>query len=315
MKTGSDNKNSYFAVSISIPSLILEYDKLDQVDTEFDLILSAMQASSYVSRFERLDKKKIIYVFGTTRRKRKGQLIRLCEKFLKSFDCAVDALTKSNFTKVIDELKNNQSYKNNIDPSISNRYRGLDIKLFNDRKNWYEWQSTLYDKLFLKGGTFKVPDPRKIIFILDQEGNCGKSSFFKWLYFNHPQDIGRITYGTSSQLRSSVLNIGPKKLYIVDLPRTKGKEDRIEELLSVGEDLKSGAITSNMRGHGATLLMEPPHVIFSSNYVIDQNALSEDRWESYEIIKNNKKLKDITKKLKRSNKRSKLERSLGKELN
>ena len=159
-----------------------------------------------------------------------------------------------------------------------------------------------FDLLFLKTGEVRQPDPRKILFLLDTIGNVGKSSFFKYLYFKNPTSIGRVTYGSASQLRSSFINNRTKKIYIVDLPRTKGKEDRIEEILSTIEDAKNGMISSNMYGVGTTLLMEPPHIIVSSNYVIDQNALSEDRWESYEIQKASKKLKNVIEALKRNQK-------------
>ena len=46
-----------------------------------------------------------------------------------------------------------------------------------------------------------------------------------------------------------------------------------------------------MYGSGRTLLMEPPHIIVSSNYNLDYNLLSEDRWEVYEI--SDKKLKKV----------------------
>ena len=121
-----------------------------------------------------------------------------------------------------------------------------------------------------------------------KKGNSGKSSFFKWLYFKHNEAIGRIGYGSASQLRSSAVNIGKKKLYIVDLARSKSKDDRQEDLLSVLEDLKSGLVTNAMYGSGRTLMMEPPHIIVSSNYVLKYELLSEDRWEVYQITKSNK---------------------------
>lgn len=37
-------------------------------------------------------------------------------------------------------------------------------------------------------------------------------------------------------------------------------------------------------GSGETMLMDPPHVIISSNYLFDSdNNLSKDRWKVYEI--------------------------------
>ena len=53
--------------------------------------------------------------------------------------------------------------------------------------------------------------------IRDKDGKKGKSSFVKWLYYNHPLDIARLSFGTASQLRSAVFNMGRRKCYIIDL--------------------------------------------------------------------------------------------------
>ena len=76
------------------------------------------------------------------------------------------------------------------------------------------------------------------------KGNSGKSSFFKWLYLQNSDLIGRITFGSSSQLRSIITKLGPKKIYIIDL-------------LSAIEDLKTGFVINSMYGEGRTLIMEP----------------------------------------------------------
>lgn len=67
---------------------------------------------------------------------------------------------------------------------------------------------------------------------------------------------------------------------------------REEDLLSVIEDLKSGLVINVMYGSGKTLLMEPPHIIVSSNYKLNYENLSKDRWEVYEIT-TSKELKEI----------------------
>lgn len=82
--------------------------------------------------------------------------------------------------------------------------------------------------------------------------------------------------------------MGKKDLYIVDLARSKSKNDKEEDLLSVLEDIKSGLVTNAMYGSGKTLLIEPPHIIVSSNYVLKYELLSNDRWEVYEINSSNK---------------------------
>ena len=88
-------------------------------------------------------------------------------------------------------------------------------------------------------------------------------------------------YGSASQLRSSVVNLGKKDVYVVDLARSKSKDDR-------QEDLKSGLVTNVMYGSGKTLLMEPPHSIVSSNYILKYELVSEDRSDVSQITSSNK---------------------------
>ena len=125
----------------------------------------------------------------------------------------------------------------------------------------------------------REPDPRKIVFIYDEKGNSGKSSFYKYLYYYHAEDMRRITYGTASQLRTSLINIGPKKIYLIDLTRSKEKQDEPLDLLSAIKDLKGGVVSSSMYmyGSGTTMLMDIPHIVVSSNYLFEFNSLSSDR--------------------------------------
>lgn len=95
-------------------------------------------------------------------------------------------------------------------------------------------------------------------------------------------------YGSTSQLRSSAVNLGKKDFYVVDLARSKSKDDRQEDLLSVLEDLTSGLVTNVIYGSGKTLLMEPPHSIVSSNYSLKYELFSEDRWDLSQITSSNK---------------------------
>ena len=183
-------------------------------------------------------------------------------------------------------------------------YSGKDIKIFNDKEKWYKWQRDFYEKIFFETGVIKEPDSRKIVFIYDEKGNSGKSSFYKYLYYYHAEDMRRITYGTASQLRTSLINIGPKKIYLIDLTRSKGKQDEPSDLLSAIEDLKGGVVSSSMYGSGTTMLMDIPHIVISSNYLFEFNSLSSDRWEILSI--NDRKIINITNSVKRRQSREKI---------
>ena len=125
---------------------------------------------------------------------------------------------------------------------------------------------------------------------VDLQGESGKLSFYKYLYISDKKNIGRFDYGTASQLKSALLNKGEKKLYIIDLARSKGKAENQYDLLSVIECLKSGLIFSPIYGTGHELIIPPPHIIISSNYVLDAGTLRKDRWRVYELQKNGHKL-------------------------
>jgi hypothetical protein len=258
-----------------------------------DLVLSAMKVNNTWYKFVQQNEEQIIYLFKSEARKRKGQLDRYCNQNLPN-TITYDATSHSNpsFYATIDRLIKNKNFTLSHEPVLFSEYEANDIQIFDNFKNWYPWQKEIYNLIFDADGNYKIPDQRKIISLIDKKGNSGKSSFFKWLFYKYSSTIGRIGYGSASQLRSSAVNIGKKKLYIVDLSRAKSKNDRQEDLLSIIEDLKTGLVTNAMYGSGKTLIMEPPHIIVSSNYILDYNLLSEDRWQVYEILSSNK-LKSI----------------------
>ena len=104
--------------------------------------------------------------------------------------------------------------------------------------------------LYNKDNSIKKDDPRKIISLIDRSGNHGKSSFFKYLLTENSDDIGRLDYGTAAQLRTRAMNTGPKKIYIIDLARTRSKGDSELDILSTIEDLKSGVVIGAFYGRG-----------------------------------------------------------------
>lgn len=91
--------------------------------------------------------------------------------------------------------------------------------------------------------TKTIPDDRQIIWIVDKEGKKGKTKLIKHLCYHHAEDISCILIGTSSQLRNALIGIGERRTYILDLPRTRGINDSMVDLISVIESLKNGHIT------------------------------------------------------------------------
>lgn len=177
---------------------------------------------------------------------------------------------------------------------VSN-YRGEDIQLLDNRTKRYPWQSDVLNFIYDERKEEFIPsDDRTIVWIQDKSGNTGKSKFIKWICVNRPNEVAKITFGTSSQLRSSLISAGPRLCYFIDIPRTKGYEDSLDSIISTMEDLKSGHIVSNFYGKYTQLIMNPPHIIIFSNEDCPKKKLSLDRWKIFKIDRKSFKLVDIT---------------------
>lgn len=285
-----ENRNTYFYIDLkNIPN---DEDSIDKLSTQLDLILSSTQA---IQVYKYILGHSIVCLFKVEVRKRRGQIIRLCERYLEiDQNYETEGISQRKAFEYIMDLRKSTGIL--LEEPTIKTYVGSDLIIFETPSKWHPWQKEVYKMLFDEIGEIIPPDNRSIISLVDKVGNCGKSSFWKYLMFKHPDSIGRITYGTAAQLRSSVLNIGPKPIYICDLSRTKGRTDSEIDLISVIEDIKSGTVISSFYGKGRCLLFDPPHIILSSTHVFTKGSLSEDRWKIFEI--KNYKLGKVNKLLK-----------------
>jgi len=169
-------------------------------------------------------------------------------------------------------------------------YDGADVSFLKEKENRYPWQNSFAEKILSEDeNSIKTPDDRKIVWVWDTIGNSGKSKFIKYLCVTY-NDIAKVSFGTGSQLRSGIISMGKRDVYIIDMPRTRAEEDSIASLVATLEDLKNGYIVSCMYGAYSKLLMTPPHIIVFSNEHCPMGMLSADRWESYRIDSVTKKL-------------------------
>lgn len=166
---------------------------------------------------------------------------------------------------------------------ILESYYASDLQIFNNSVNWYPWQKSFMELIFNNDLTLKDPDDRTILWIHDLMGNNGKSKLVKHICYNYPEEACKLSFGSSTQLRSACITAGPKKLYFIDVPRTLGKDDDINDLISVIEDIKNGFIVSSMYGKHLQMMFDPPHIVVFANVFCPPNALSGDRLEEYTI--------------------------------
>lgn len=162
-------------------------------------------------------------------------------------------------------------------------YTGADLAVM---KNPYVWQSEIIAMIQC------TPDDRTIVWIQNAAGNVGKSKLMKFCKYKGLSV--RIPLGTATQIKSSVIEKGPQTCYMLDLPRVRGREERMTEIFSAIEEIKNGWIESAMYGKTAELMMMPPHVIVFSNDAPNLNLASADRWVVYNINSTGEKLSQMS---------------------
>lgn len=166
-------------------------------------------------------------------------------------------------------------------------YGGQDVAFLDKKESHFPWQKELFNIIFNDDVLlFKKPDDRKIYWFTDFGGNTGKSKFTKWICLRNSRAV-KVPFGSASQLRSSIISMGPKRVYMLDIPRTIGQDDDMKAIYSLLEDLKNGFVVSSMYGKNAVLLMDPPHVVVFSNQFPEDKRMSADRWVTYGIHKDN----------------------------
>lgn len=204
-----ENKNCFFKLHIQVP----EEDRnnafyKERVKNSIDLVLASMGVYEQIKEFERKDKILTILLFQPKQRKRKGQLVKFCHRYLPDdTHYEVKSLLKDEFNEIKWKLTNNKNYINhNI--TTETEYNGKDILVLDDRNNWFPWQKEIFPKFFNNDLSLKSPEARTIHSLVDIEG---QSIFYKWLMVRvGEKHIGRITFGTAGQLRTIMneLNLG-----------------------------------------------------------------------------------------------------------
>jgi len=129
------------------------------------------------------------------------------------------------------------------------------------------WQQRLMDKLELPA------DRRKIIFIVDERGNSGKSWFAHWFTRRIGEQSQVMLPGKKADM-AYALKPGLKVLFL-DAPRSKQGEFIQYDFL---EDLKNGYVFST-KYESRIKSYEPMHVVVNMNESPDREKLSADRYD------------------------------------
>lgn len=116
------------------------------------------------------------------------------------------------------------------------------------------------------------PDDRKITFVLDEEGNKGKSWLTRF-WFSNRDDMQMLSVGKRDDLAYAI-DIS-KRVFVFDIPR--GNMEYFQ--YSVVESLKNQMIMSNKYKSVTKIIPHKVHVVVFCNEEPDRNAMTRDRYQ------------------------------------
>ena len=283
-----ENKSNYFFLTLDF--MDSKFDDLESINDNLISFFDLAEVDKECHAFVDQQGQKVNYFFRTESRKRPSQLSRIFDNNipLSLENYTIRPGTKFSYNENVRRFSESTRWSNFKRPKDFMSYQAEDLSIFKDKGNFFPWQRSIYNMIFQSDGDFKSPDDRKIFVIYDADGNNGKSKFVKYLCWNFNDDIIRLNYGQAGQLRSALVNAGKRLVYLIDLPRTKGRSDDLSEILVVIEDLKVGSLTSPFYGKMKDLFMPPPFVFIFTNNHLPYKSLSKDRWECYQISSSRK---------------------------
>ena len=150
-----------------------------------------------------------------------------------------------------------------------------------------KWQQQLLNQL--EGPLAELLRDRKVIWVQDLAGGCGKSTFLKFLRFGQSSLIVRkLPLDRPDRLRMFVCKVAEQTdvgVFAFDFTRTLDDDTSIKSLFQIIEELKNGYIVSAMFGKPLEILIDSPFVLIFTNEDISSyfHYLSMDRWCAYEI--------------------------------
>lgn len=215
----------------------------------------------------------------------RGAIADLCEK-IAGASSAFDAI-KENATDLRDVMAIKMIYESKnvqFSEKLIERYKSKELR---------PWQKKIY-------GMVQEPptedDDRTVHWIVDKEGNKGKSFFCMYTQIQNPDRTLVITATGSVRDISDIIRnecMEKKKepeLLLLDLSRTFEDRDSIYAMI---ETLKNGMITCT-KYKGATFAFVPPHIVVFSNWMPKLKKLSMDRWNIMKLIGDSKDPKMIS---------------------
>lgn len=134
------------------------------------------------------------------------------------------------------------------------------------------WQSNLAD--ILRG----EPEPRKIIFYIDPQGNAGKSFFIRYWASHYPDETLVLIRGAQKQM---FYNYDGQRYVFFDLTRSEDPEHQQLPYQAI-ETIKNGFRPTSMYGKRSQFF-SIPHLVVMMNENPDETKLSRDRYMKFTL--------------------------------
>ncbi len=151
-----------------------------------------------------------------------------------------------------------------------------------DTDHLFTWQKVCYNICI------GPSDDRTVHHFLNRAGGIGKTQFLKYMAFNCFKEVGILpSMGTANQILTSVVQLGARHCFILDLPRSAFHADPRKRAVQQGEimhaieKIKDGVIITAMYGKVQQLIINHPNVIIFSNERLE--GLTESRWKTYDM--------------------------------
>jgi len=122
--------------------------------------------------------------------------------------------------------------------------------------------------------------PRRVEFVVDEQGNTGKSWFCRWALSTFPEKVQVLRVGRRDDLAYSVDET--KSVFLFDVPRTQMEFFQY----SIVEMLKDRLVFSPKYESGMKVLSAVPLVVVFCNEMPDRTKMSVDRFHVTRIIAN-----------------------------
>ena len=159
--------------------------------------------------------------------------------------------------------------------------RQISISDSSDVKFTKKWQEPMEVILLAKG------DSRQIQYVVDAEGNSGKTEFIRKMKKKHPARVLEVAHASAPNMARFVANqkdVMKKDIILLDIP--KAYKFKLEHYAFI-EEMKNGKVTISTPNGPSWFrpVANPIQVCFFSNVDPAREGLSASRWIIYDLIR------------------------------